>query len=183
MLRIDNANKVLLALINNIIQDDDVFKLMYYVDGKYKDTDLYSLPIPLNQEGYEIDKYKTLYNQKVFCNKRVDTISLKADIAVFINLYSVSPTRINYKDTKYMKKFDFQIGIVCANSVRETLNGFREVALMYRIMELLEEKTFIGGIGKLQLTNVFPIFDVPNDYIAYSMRISCDSTSGIYEFK
>ena len=179
----DNANKVLMALINAIIQDDDVFKLMYYVGEEYRNKDLYSLPIPTNDEGYAINKYEALYNKKIFCNKRVDTISTKADIAIFVNLYSLSPAIVNYKDTKYSKKFDFQIGIVCANDVRETLNGFREVALMYRIMELLERSTYIGGVGELQLTNIFPIFDVPNDYLAYSMRISCDSISGLDVFK
>ena len=181
--RIDNANKMLLSLMSEIITDDDVFRLMYYTGSDYQYEDIYSLPIPKDDELYEIDKTEELYNKKVFTNKRVDSISYYADVNLFVNLYNIVPTIHFYKESKHVKTFVFQIGIVCHKDVRQTLNGFREVALAYRIMEMLQDKELAGGIGKMELTDMFPIYDVPTDYVAYSLKLEIDGVMNIDGFK
>lgn len=181
--RIDNANKMLLSIMSELTTDDDVFRLMYYTGSDYQDVDLYSLPIPKDDESYEIDKHAELYNKKVFANKRVDSISHYADVNLFVNLYNVVPSMHFYKESKYIKTFVFQIGIVCHKDVRETLNGFREVALAYRIMEMLQDKELAGGVGKVELTDMFPIFDVPTDYVAYSLKLEMDAVMNLDGFK
>ena len=80
--RIDNANKMLLSIMSELMSDNDVFRLLYYTGSDYQYEDIYSLPIPKNDELYEIDKHDELYNKKVFVNKRIDSISyIKCGIA------------------------------------------------------------------------------------------------------
>ena len=181
--RIDNANKMLLSIMSELLSDDDVFKLMYYTGSEYQYEDIYSLPIPQDENSYEIDRHYELYGKKIFTNKRVDSISYYADVNLFVNLYNVVPTMHFYKESKHIKTFVFQIGIVCHKDVRQTLNGFREVALAYRIMEMLQDRELAGGIGKMELTDMFPIFDVPTDYVAYSLKLEIDGVMNRDGFK
>jgi hypothetical protein len=181
--RIDNANKMLLSIMSELMSDDDVFRLLYYTGSDYQYEDIYSLPIPKNDELYEIDKHDELYNKKVFVNKRIDSISYYADVSLFVNLYNVVPTMHFYQESKHVRTFVFQIGIVCHKDVRQTLNGFREIALAYRIMEMLQDKELAGGVGTMKLTDMFPIYDVPTDYVAYSLKLEIDGVMNIDGFK
>lgn len=181
--RIDNANKMLLSIMSELMSDDDVFRLLYYTGSDYQYEDIYSLPIPKNDELYEIDKHDELYNKKVFVNKRIDSISYYADVSLFVNLYNVVPTMHFYQESKHVRTFVFQIGIVCHKDVRQTLNGFREIALAYRIMEMLQDKELAGGVGTAKLTDMFPIYDVPTDYVAYSLKLEIDGVMNIDGFK
>lgn len=181
--RIDNANKMLLSIMSELMSDDDIFRLLYYTGSDYQYEDIYSLPIPKNDELYEIDKHDELYNKKVFVNKRIDSISYYADVSLFVNLYNVVPTIHFYQESKHVRTFVFQIGIVCHKDVRQTLNGFREIALAYRIMEMLQDKELAGGVGTMKLTDMFPIYDVPTDYVAYSLKLEIDGVMNIDGFK
>ena len=62
-----------------IMNDQEIAKLLYY--NNVMDKDIYSLPDVKSPVSKLLDK-------KVFMNRRVESLFLKSDISIFINLYS-----------------------------------------------------------------------------------------------
>ena len=197
----DNLNKVLNTIVNAIVKDDMIFKMLYYV-GKSKtikipsptnptklinktydleSSNIYELPIPYDEITKQPIPKHTLLEKKIHINRRIDSILTESDIGLFINLYNIVPTTAGYQPSKNVKTYVYQIGVICHKDIRKTMNGYRELAIIYRIIQMLEETTARGGIGKLKLENVYPIFDIPTDYIGFSVRICTEGVNGFDE--
>ena len=168
---IDFANKVLESILIELVHDDKLSKLLYYVDEDKED--IYSL------ESLD-NPVKTLYNNpnksknKVFKNKKVLKVIEEIDVCMFVNLVSYSQKSTAYSSSSTIRSMDIQVGILCHDDCLETLNGSRDIAMIDRIMSILNTSKLIPSIGKATVSSVYALLDVPSNFNGYGITISLD---------
>ena len=123
---------------------------------------------------------KTLYKNddksknKVFKNKKILKVIEEIDVCMFVNLLSYSQKSTAYSTSATVKTMDIQVGILCHEDCLETLNGCRDVAMIDRIMSILNTSKIIPSIGNATISSVYALLDVPYDFNGYGITISLD---------
>lgn len=151
-------NKYLIKLSNEIMLDEKVNKMIYY--NKEKEKDIYTLEKVANP----IQKLK---EKKVFINRKAPEIIKESDIVVFVNIYRDFPYVGYYKTSNKIQQFKFEVGVVCHNDCRFTLNGLRDVLVFKEIEQILKENINLKGIGFPTLEQTYPMYNMPNGFTGY----------------
>lgn len=153
--------------ISSLLLNDKIFnKFLWY--SSVDDEDILSLP--------DIEKpIEKLLNHKVFQSRKIDKILHDADISVYIVLRSYKPASHNYTNSFYVSDTTLEIGIVCHNKYRDTLNGSRDVAVACRVAELICENKELSGIGHFELVGFEPNYNIPPEYTAYRLLVSVNN--------
>ena len=153
-------------LATTIMLDEQINKMLYYADVLNKD--IYSLE--------EVDNpIAKLKNKNVFINRRVTDLFTKvneADIYVFINLHSDAPCNINGRSSTFIDTMSLDIGVICSDSCRNTLNGTRENIVFDRIVELLKTDINLQGIGVPKISNTNQAYAIPLGYNMYIITVT-----------
>lgn len=161
-------NQYINKLATAIMLDGEVNKLLYYND--VLDKDIYSLPEVKNP-------ISELKDKNVYINRRVSDLfntSNDADVFVFINLYSDAPCSIGRGKSRYIDRLRIDVGVICNDSVRNTLNGCREAIIFDRIVEILEQTEYLEGIGKPEIGASKQSYSIPYGYNAYVLTVEVD---------
>ena len=168
---IDYANRILQSIVVELVSDDMLSKLLYYVDEKKEDIySLDSLDDPVKTLYKNDDKSKN----KVFKNKKVLKVIEEIDVCMFINLSSYSQKSSDYSTSSTIKTMDIQVGILCHEDCLETLNGCRDVAMIDRIVSILNTSKLIPSLGTATISSVYALLDVPYDFNGYGITVSLD---------
>lgn len=168
---IDYANRILQSIVIELVNDDMLSKLLYYVNENEEDIySLESLDNPVKTLYKNDDKSKN----KVFKNKKILKVIEEIDVCMFINLLSYSQKSTAYSTSATVKTMDIQVGILCHEDCLETLNGCRDVAMIDRIMSILNTSKIIPSIGNATISSVYALLDVPYDFNGYGITISLD---------
>ena len=157
--------------IGSLLMNDTIFNRFVYYDS-IDDEDILSLPLIDNPVS-------ELENKKVFYSRKVDRILHDAGMFVYIVLKSYKPETQNYKKSFYISDTTIEIGVVCHNKYRDTLNGSREVAVACRVAELVCENEELSGIGRFELVGFEPNYNIPPEYTAYRILVSVNNFSGL----
>ena len=161
---IDYANRILQSIVIELVNDDMLSKLLYYVNES--EEDIYSL------ESLD-NPVKTLYKNDDK-SKNILKVIEEIDVCMFVNLLSYSQKSTAYSTSATVKTMDIQVGILCHEDCLETLNGCRDVAMIDRIMSILNTSKIIPSIGNATISSVYALLDVPYDFNGYGITISLD---------
>lgn len=166
----DFPNKALISLATDIMCDPDCSKLLYYED--VHNEDIYDKPNLSNP-------IRELKNKKVFINKKIDIDNFDKGIAMYVMVCKYAPyATTRYTTSKYVFEVELEIGIVCADGCRDTLNGQRDVALMSRIVDMFcvnNMEVNYKGIGGHELLAVNPLM-LPGDLSGYQIILKIDNS-------
>lgn len=148
-----------------IMNDQEIAKFLYY--NNVMDKDIYSLPDVKSPVSKLLDK-------KVFMNRRVESLFLKSDISIFINLYSDEPKNMNGRKSRFYDTLKVEIGVICHNDCRKTLNGARESVVFNRLEEIVRTNEELDGVKKPKIGGAVQSYNIPYDYNAYIFSITVD---------
>lgn len=162
---VDVLNKTLHEVTAELILDDKVSKLLYYND--VMDEDIYSKPSLRNP-------IKTLLNQKVFKRKKIKKIQTEADVGMCVSMSLYEPYTNYYKTSDTIKHLQIDIACICHDDCIDTLNGNRCLAIIEQVCKCIHQSEYIKSVGKIKLCQAFPIYDVPDDYEGYAIRLDVD---------
>lgn len=160
----DFPNRLMLKLSTLMMMDNELNKMLYYSD--VKDKDIYTLPDVVNPVS-------ELKEVKVFMNRRIDKVFKESDICVYINLSNDEPYSRRYSKSKSYRTCKIEIGVICHDDCRKTLNGTREVIIMDRIKEVLSTAN-LGGIGDTELDPISTLYNMPHQFSGYSTKLVMD---------
>ena len=138
-----------------IMNDQEIAKFLYYNNVMDKDI-------------------SKLLDKKVFMNRRVESLFLKSDISIFINLYSDEPKNMNGKKSRFYDTLKVEIGVICHNDCRKTLNGARESVVFNRLEEIVRTNEELDGVKKPKIGGAVQSYNIPYDYNAYIFSITVD---------
>lgn len=173
----DFPNKAIISIATDIMCDKYCSKLLYYT--KDNDKDIYN-----DEECLPLENpIKELKNVKVFMNRKVDRIFIKDDIGLFVTLYRLQPYRLGgVKKAKYIGQAQIEIGVVCGDGCRDTVNGQRDVAIISRIVSMfcntekqLDVNVNYKGIGEYSLYSVSPLYDMPSGFTGYQILLNVEN--------
>lgn len=150
--------------VSTILMTDEVINKMLYYNNECN-VDIYSLPEVKNP-------IKELREKKVFCNRRVEKVFLQGDISIFINLRKDNPASINGKTSRFIETLGLEIGVICHESCRRTLNGARESVVFDRLQYLLKNTEILEGIGKPHIQTTSQTYSIPYEYNAYILSLN-----------
>ena len=153
-------------LATTIMLDKELNKMLYYND--VLDKDIYTLDELENPIA-------ELKNKKVFINRRITDLFTKvneADIYVFINLHTDEPCSIDGRDSFFIDRMKLDIGVICSDSCRNTLNGTRENIVFDRIVEMLKNDVNLEGIGKPKISKTNQAYQIPYGYNCYIITVT-----------
>lgn len=166
-------NKLIHNLGTRIMLDPIVNKFLYYSD--VEDENILELPDVENPIGL-------LKNNKVFYSRRIDKVLDNADIQLYITLYDYAPLQKRFEKSSSLSTTKIEIGVVCHAKCRDTLNGLRDLIVMQRIADILEEdeNRDIAGIGKIKIdTGIRHLYNMPNpEYDGFQMVVRADNFTG-----
>ncbi len=151
-------NKYLIKLSNEIMLDKKINKMIYY--NEEKQNDIYSL------EDIE-NPIKKLKEKKVFINRKVPEVLKESDISVFVNIYRDFPYTGFYQPSYKIQQFKFEVGVICHNDCRFTLNGLRDILIYKDIEKMLKTNKNLKGIGFPTLEQTYPMYNMPNGFTGY----------------
>lgn len=155
----DFPSRYLIKVANEIMLNEKINKMMYYNSEDKKD--IYSLP--------EIENpIKELKDKKVFINRRINEILLDADISVFVNVYRDFPYTNYYKSSRTIQQCKIEVGVVCHNDCRFTLNGLRDAIVYKEIQKIFKENKNLMTIGFPTLEQTYPMYNMPYEYVGYA---------------
>lgn len=169
---IDRLNQILQGVLLELVTDDYISKLLYYKDES--ENDIYTMPTVENP-------IKQLYRIKVFKNKKVTNIILESDVYLFVTLYNYKPYYNFYKTSSSIDTIQIQVGVLCHNECLDIANGSRDLALLSRVVEVLNKSKTINSIGKVALGNCLPLVDLPKEFNGYSVIVSCEAHKNNHE--
>lgn len=152
-------------IATTLMLDNEINKMLYYND--VCDKDIYKLPIVKNP-------ITELKDVKVFCNRRVEKLYMTSDITMFVNLRKDSPYSKNAKKSTFVESLNLEIGVICHDGCRKTLNGARESIVFDRIQQILKEDENLEAIGKPIVTSTDQIYNIPLDYNGYVVAVQID---------
>ena len=158
-------DRMILKISNMIMLDPEINKILYY--NKEKSEDIYSLPEVKNP-------ISLLKDEKVFMDRRVGKVQKESDISVFIDLTNDESYLRRYERSRFFRTCKIEIGVICHENCRKTINGIREDMIIKKIIELLSNVKFEGGIGEAYLEPVAQLYNLPYGYNGYSTKLSID---------
>jgi hypothetical protein len=169
MIYVDNLNKILHDICEEIILDEKVGKLLYY--NKVKDKDIYSLDKVKNP-------MKILFNNKVFKGRRINKIQTESDVGLCVSMSLYEPYTSYYKESETVKTIQYDVIILCHEDCLTILNGVRTVALVDALSNCIHNSKYIKSIGKVKMCQAFPIYDVPDGYEGWDVRFQVNIVNG-----
>ena len=159
-------NKLIHDIGTKIMLDDVVNKFMVYKDNK--EENIFELP--------EIDNpIELLKNKKVFYGRRVSTVLKDADISIYITLYDYRPYVKRYDKSRLITTTKIEIGVICHENCRNSINGLREVAVGCRIIDIFRDEQSLGSIGRINLESCKALYNMPVEYHGYQIILSAES--------
>lgn len=158
-------DRYIAKVATSLMLDDEINKMLYYND--VCDKDIYTLPKIKNP-------VKELQDVKVFCNRRVEKVFLESDISLFVNLKKDSPYTKNGKRSVFVESLNVEIGVICHNACRKTLNGARESIVFDRIQYVLKNTEYLEEIGKPVITSTDQIYNIPLTFDGYVLSFTID---------
>lgn len=161
----DFPNRYILKVSNALMLNEEFNKMIYY--NSVDNQNIYKLP-KLD------DPITTLKDKKVFLNRRIDKILTDADISVFINVYRDIPYTHFYKTSPIIRELKLEIGVICHNDCRNTLNGLREIIVFKKIQDILLNDPSLRGIGRPVIESTYPMYNMPYEYVGYALVISLE---------
>lgn len=167
----DYQNKILQSVLMELISDDMLSKLLYYTD--VNDEDIYSLK-SIDNPILTLYKNPNVDNNKVFKNKKVLKVIEKIDACMFVNLVSCLPQQSAYSMSSTINTITIQIGILCHEKCLDTINGSRDIAMMDRIISILNTNELIKSIGTPMITSISSLLDIPYDFNGYGLLVTLD---------
>ena len=141
-----------------LMNDEIISKFLYYND--VDDKDIYALPKVKNPVG-------KLKDVKVFCNRRVEAMFVKSDISLFINLKNDNPYSKNGRKSLFFETMELEVGVICHNDCRKTLNGIRESIIFDRVQYIMKNTEELEAVGKPHLSATTMSYNIPYDYSCY----------------
>lgn len=151
-------DRYIAKVATSLMLDDEINKMLYYND--VCDKDIYTLPKIKNP-------VKELQDVKVFCNRRVEKVFLESDISLFINLKKDSPYTKNGKKSVFFETLTLEIGVICHNACRKTLNGARESIVFDRIQYILKNTDYLRAISSPKIIDTSQIYNIPLTFDGY----------------
>lgn len=161
----DFPSRLIIKIANLIMLDSEINKMLYY--NKVNDKDIYSLDDVVNPIG-------VLKDNKVFMDRRIDKVWKESDISVFVNLSKDAPYSRNYTKSNKIRTVEVEIGVICHNNCRKTINGFRDSAVFNRIKMVLCEDESVQGLKGIRWGETTQMYNMPQDYMGYSTKILVD---------
>lgn len=158
-------NRYILKVSNALMLDEQFNKMMYY--NSVDDKNIYTLPKVKNP-------IEELKDKKVFLNRRIDKILDTADISVFINVYRDVPHINYYRVSPKIRQLKLEIGVICHNDCRSTLNGMREIIVFKRIQDIILNDDSLKGIGRPTIESTYPMYNMPYEYVGYALVITLE---------
>lgn len=164
----DFPNRYTAKISMAIMLDDVISKMLYY--NNVLNEDIYSLPSVDNP-------IKELRDNNVFIDRKVSKILRESDSSIFININSDKPYTKSGQPSSRFKTLEIEVGVICHNACRFTINGSREAIIFNRILQVIQENESLkeGIIGdKIGLGSVNEIRNMPEGYVGYSITISVE---------
>ena len=159
-------NRLIHDIGTKIMLDDVVNKFMVYKDNK--EENIFELP--------EIDNpIELLKDKKVFYGRRVSTVLKDADISMYITLYDYRPYVKRYDKSRLITTTEIEIGVICHENCRNSINGLREVAVGCRIIDIFRDEQNLGSIGRISLESCKALYNMPVEYHGYQIILSAES--------
>ena len=159
-------NKLIHNIGTKIMLDNVINRFMMYKDNEYENV--FELP--------EIENpIALLKDKKVFYGRRVATVLKEADISIYITLYDYRPYIKRYDKSRLINTAKIEIGIVCHDNCRNSLNGLRDIAVGSRIVDIFKEEQNLGTIGRIKLESFRPSYNMPTDYHGFQIILSAES--------
>lgn len=159
-------NKLIHNIGTKIMLDNVINRFLVYKDNE--DDNVFDLP--------EIDNpIELLKDKKVFYGRRVATVLKEADISMYITLYDYRPYVKRYDKSRLITTTKIEIGIVCHDNCRNSLNGLREIAVGSRIIDIFKEEQNLGTIGRIELESFKSLYNMPVDYHGFQIILSAES--------
>ena len=148
-----------------LMLDEEINKMLYYNDKN--DVDIYTLPRVKNPVG-------TLKDKKVFLNRRVAETFKESDVSMFINIKNDAPHSKYGKTFRFIETLTLEIGVICHNACRNTLNGARESVIFDRVQRILKTNESLQCIGEPLLSPTTQSYNIPYEYSAYIVTMKVD---------
>ena len=161
----DFPSRLIIKIANLIMLDSEINKMLYY--NKVNDKDIYSLDDVKNPIG-------VLKDNKVFIDRRIDKVWKESDISVFVNLSKDSQYSRGYTKSRKVRTVEVEIGVVCHNNCRKTINCLRDLSVFNRIKMVLCEDDSVQGLKGIQWGETTQMYNMPQDYTGYSTKILVD---------
>lgn len=159
-------NKLIHDIGTKIMLDDVINKFMIYKDNK--EDNIFELP--------NIDNpIELLKDKKVFYGRRVSTVLKDADISIYITLYDYRPYVKKYNKSRLITTTKIEIGVICHEHCRVSINGLREIAVGCRIIDIFKDEQNLGSIGRIQLESCKALYNMPVEYHGYQIILSVES--------
>lgn len=158
-------NRYIQKLATILMLDEEINKMLYY--NEVIDKDIYSLPDVVNP-------VKELKDNKVFINRRVTDIfqsNQRPDAYIFVNLYSDAPCTISKGKSRFIDTLRLDVGVICNDECRNTLNGAREAIIFDRITDILKSDERLEGIGKPKISQTKQTYSIPYGWNAYIVTV------------
>ena len=155
-------DKYINKLATILIMDDEINKMLYYND--VCDEDIYKKPKVKNPIG-------TLLDKKVFCNRKVAEVFLESDCSIFINLKKDAPYKNDGKESRFFDTMILEIGIICHNKCRRTLNGARESVIFDRVQKIIRTNEQLECVGEPRIKETDQSYNIPMEYPAYIVSV------------
>lgn len=159
-------NKLIHDVGAKIMLDDIINRFLVYKDNE--EDSVFDLPKIDNPIGLLKDK-------KVFYGRRVTTVLKEADISIYITLYDYRPYSKKYDKSRLITTTKIEIGVICHNNCRNSLNGLRDIAVASRIVDIFKEEQSLGTIGRIELENTKALYNMPTDYHGFQIILSAES--------
>lgn len=159
-------NELIYNVGTKIMLDDIINKFMFYKDNK--DDNIITLP--------DIDNpIDSLKNKKVFYGGRIATVLKEADITMYITLYDYRPYVKRYDKSNFIATTKLEVGVICHENCRNSLNGLRELCVGSRIVDIFKEEQNLGTIGRIKLDSFKPMHNIPTSYYGFQIILSAES--------
>ena len=137
-------NELRESIMNKVMTNQDLLKFIYYCNTDDK-TDILSLP------NLTKDQRKSLINTQIFKYKRMP-LNSQTDAKCFLSMQYTQIFR--HKDNNWIMPC-FEFVIVCPDSIAETLNGSRILAIENCIVDSFNMKD-VGAVGFVKVDTSKP---------------------------
>ena len=159
-------NKLIHNIGTKIMLDDVINRFLIYKDNETDNTfDLPKIDNPI----------ELLKDKKVFYGRRVMSVIKESDISIYITLYDYRPYSKRYDKSRLITTTKIEVGVICHNNCRNSLNGLRDLAVATRIIDIFKEEQSLGTIGRIELENTKALYNMPTDYHGFQIILSAES--------
>ena len=145
-----------------LMLDEEINKMLYYNDKN--DVDIYTLPRVKNP-------ITQLKDKKVFLNRRVAETFKESDVSMFINVKNDEPYSRYGKKSLFFDTLTLEVGVICHNACRNTLNGARELIIAERLQEIFRIDERLVEVGKPKIYPTTQSYNIPYEYNSYILTV------------